>query len=236
MSMRGQADRAVGLDLTNPLSAALQQFFIGKFLDHVKDVLTMAWKLYQRMGPDEIFFQVTGNPNPQVMTKGSADENFSIMVSFDSLASDPETAETQLKNMVSLTQLDRNGILDINKLLEFAASSINPIFADYVLQPVEEAQQKVQKNVTDDLAKIFAGIEVPAQPNGAQIAMQMVQAYVQQPDVAARAQQDEAFAARLQKYASQYQFQLQQAQNAEIGRIGTAPAEMGGMTTQGMEQ
>lgn len=236
MSMRAQADRAIGLDLTNPLSTARQQYYIGKFLDHVKDVLTMAWKLYQRMGPDEIFFQVTGNPNPQVMTKGSPDENYSIMVSFDSLSSDPETSETQLKNMVSLVQLDRNGILDINKILEFAASSINPIFADYVLQPVEEAQQKIAKNVTDDLAKIFSGIEVPAQPNGAQIAMQMVQAYVQQPDVAARAQQDEAFAARLQKYAGQYQFQLQQAQNAEIGRIGTAPAEMGGVTTQGMEQ
>ena len=236
LSMRAQADRAIGLDLENPLSAARQQYYIGKFLDHVKDVLTMAWKLYQRMGPDEVFFQVTGNPNPQVMTKGSPDEDFSIMVSFDSLSSDPDTAETQLKNMVSLVQLDRNGILDVNKLLEFAASSINPIFADYVLQPAEEAQQKVQKNVTDDLAKIFAGIEVPAQPNGAQIAMQLVQAYVQQPDVAARAQQDEAFAARLQKYAGQYQFQLQQAQNAEIGKIGTAPAEMGGMTTQGMEQ
>jgi hypothetical protein len=236
LAMRGQADRAIGLDLTNPLSAAQQQYYIGKFLDHVKDVLTMAWKLYQRMGPDEVFFQVTGNPNPQVMTKGSPDEDFSIMVSFDSLSSDPDTAETQLKNMVQLVQLDRNGIMDVNKLLEFAASSINPIFADYVLQPVEESQQKVAKNVTDDLAKIFAGIEVPAQPNGAQIAMQMVQAYVQQPDVAARAQSDEAFAARLQKYASQYQFQLQQAQNAEIGRIGTAPAEMGGMTTQGMEQ
>jgi hypothetical protein len=236
LAMRGQADRAIGLDLTNPLSSARQQYYIGKFLDHVKDVLTMAWKLYQRMGPDEVFFQVTGNPNPQVMTKGSPDEDFSIMVSFDSLSSDPETAETQLKNMVQLVQLDRNGIMDVNKLLEFAASSINPIFADYVLQPAEEAQQKVQKNVTDDLAKIFAGIEVPAQPNGAQIAMQMVQAYVQQPDVAARAQSDEAFAARLQKYAGQYQFQLQQAQNAEIGRIGTAPAEMGGMTTQGMEQ
>jgi hypothetical protein len=236
LSMRGQADRAIGLDLTNPLSSARQQYYIGKFLDHVKDVLTMAWKLYQRMGPDEVFFQVTGNPNPQVMTKGSPDENFSIMVSFDSLSSDPETAETQLKSMVSLTQLDRNGILDVNKLLEFAASSINPIFADYVLQPVEEAQQKVQKNVTDDLAKIFAGIEVPAQPNGAQIAMQLVQAYAQQPDVAQRAQSDDAFAARLQKYAGQYQFQLQQAQNAEIGRIGTNPAQMGGVTTQGMKQ
>ena len=236
LSMRSQADRAIGLDLANPLSSARQQYYIGKFLDHVKDVLTMAWKLYQRMGPDEVFFQVTGNPNPQVMTKGSPDENFSIVVSFDSLSNDPDTAETQLKNMVQLVQLDRNGIIDVNKVLEFAASSINPIFADYVLQPVEESQQKIQKNVTDDLAKIFSGIEVPAQPNGAQIAMQMVQAYVQQPDVAARAQSDEAFAARLQKYASQYQFQLQQAQNAEIGRIGTAPAEMGGVTTQGMQQ
>lgn len=236
LSMRGQADRAVGLDLTNPLAVARQQFFVSRFLEHVKDVLSMAWKLYQRMGPDEVFFQVTGNPNPQVMQKGSPDENFSITVSFDSLATDPETAETQLKNMVSLVQLDRNGILDVNKLLEFTASAINPIFADYVLQPMEEAQQKVAKSVTDDLAKIFAGIEVPAQPNGAQVAMQLVQAYVQQPDVAARVQSDEAFAARLQKYAGQYEFMLQQAQNAEIGRIGTAPAEMGGMQTQGMEQ
>jgi hypothetical protein len=236
VSMTAQADRAVGLDMSNPISASRQQFIVSKFLDHVRDVLNMAWKLYQRMGPDEVFFQVTGNPNPQVMTKGSADENFSIVVNFDSQSNDPETAETQLKNMVSLVQLDRNGIMDVNKLLEFTASSINPIFADYVLQPAEEAQQKVAKNVTDDLAKIFAGIEVPAQPNGAQMAMQMIQAYVQQPDVAARAQQDEAFAARLQKYASQYEFMMQQAQNAEIGRIGTQSANMGGINTQNMQQ
>jgi hypothetical protein len=102
LSMRSQADRAIGLDLENPLSAARQQYYIGKFLDHVKDVLTMAWKLYQRMGPDEVFFQVTGNPNPQVMTKGSPDEDFSIMVSFDSLSNDPDTAETQLKEYGSV--------------------------------------------------------------------------------------------------------------------------------------
>jgi hypothetical protein len=236
VSMTAQADRAVGLDMSNPISASRQQFVVSKFLDHVRDVLNMAWKLYQRMGPDEVFFQVTGNPNPQVMTKGSADENFSIVVNFDSQSNDPETAETQLKNMVSLVQLDRNGIMDVNKLLEFTASSINPIFADYVLQPAEEAQQKVAKNVTDDLAKIFAGIEVPAQPNGAQMAMQMIQAYVQQPDIMQRAQQDEAFAARLQKYAGQYEFMMQQAQNAEIGRIGTQGANMGGIITQNMQQ
>lgn len=34
--------------------------------------------------------------------------------------------------------------------------------------------------------------------------------------------------------AEQYQFQLQQAQNAQIGRIGTAPASVGGVNTQAM--
>jgi len=236
MAMKIQADRAVGLDLDNPLATIKQQFYINKFLDHVRDVLTMAFKLYQRVGPDEVFFQVTGNPNGQIMSKGSPDDNFSIVVSFDTQSSDPEVAETQLRNMVSLLQFDRNGRLDTDKLLEFSAQAINPMFADYVLQPAEEAQQKVMKEVTDDIAKIYAGIEVPARPNGAQIAMQMLQAYVQQPDVAQRVSSDEAFGQRLQKYAEQYQFQMQQMQNAQIGKIGTAPAEMGGMQTQGMQQ
>ena len=233
---RNQADRAVGLDFENPASSSRQQFYIGKFLDHVRDVLGLAWQLFQRMGPDEVFFQVTGNPNPQTMTKGDPDEVYSIVVAFDSMANDPETAEAQMKQIISLVQYDRNGIIDMNKLLEFAAMSISPVLADYVLQPAEEAQQKVTKNVTDDLAKIFAGIEVPAQANGAQIAMQIVQAYAQQPDIAQRLQGDEAFAERLTKYAGQYQFMMQQAQNAEIGKIGTAPAEMAGVNTQQMNQ
>jgi hypothetical protein len=75
---------------------------------------------------------------------------------------------------------------------------------------------------------------VPARPNGAQIALQLIQQYVSQPDVQQRMQGDEAFAARVQKYAEQYQFQLQQAQNAQIGKIGTAPASVGGMSTQNL--
>ena len=106
--------------------------------------------------------------------------------------------------------------------------------ADAVLQPIESAQQQIVEQVTDDLAKIFAGIEVPARPAGAQIAMQVIQQYTQQPDIAQRAAADEAFSGRLQKYVGQYTFQMQQAQNAQIGRIGTAPAQMGEVNTQSM--
>jgi hypothetical protein len=124
----------------------------------------------------------------------------------------------------------------MDRLLEAMASSINPVLADAVLQPAEESQQQIVKQVTDDLSKIYAGIEVGARPNGAQVAMQTIQQYMQQPDVMQRFQQDEAFKGRLEKYMQQYQFQMQQMQNAQIGKIGTQPAQMGGMQTQGMNQ
>jgi hypothetical protein len=92
----------------------------------------------------------------------------------------------------------------------------------------------VVRQVNDDLSKIFAGIEMPARQSGAQIALEVIQQYTQQPDVAQRAQNDQAFAARLQKYIGQYTFQMQQAQNAQIGRVGTAPAAMGNIETQNL--
>ena len=138
--------------------------------------------------------------------------------------------------MISLLQLDRNGRINVDNLVTLIAGSVDPVLADSVLQPVEAAQQQMLKDITDDLSKIYAGIEMPARANGAQAAMQIIQQYLQQPDVAQRMQTDPAFAARLQKYMGQYQFSMQQAENAQIGRIGTAPAQMGGVQTQNMAQ
>jgi len=152
------------------------------------------------------------------------------------MQNDPDNVDNHLKQFTAMLQLDRNGRIDIDALLEFGAASINPVLADTILRPAGVAQEQVVKQVTDDLSKIYAGIEVGARPNGAQVALQVVQQYAQQPDVNQRLQQDKAFAARLQKYAQQYQFQMQQAQNAQIGRVGTAPAAMGETPTQGMQQ
>jgi len=169
-------------------------------------------------------------------SRGDPNEDFDINITFDVMNTDPEALEAQLQRFVSLVQLDRNGRINMDLLLEALAASVNPALADAVLQPAGEAQQQIVKQVTDDLSKIYAGIEVGARPNGAQVALQVVQQYTQQPDVMQRLQQDEAFQARLQKYVQQYQFQMQQAQNAEIGKIGTAPAQMGEMQTQGAAQ
>ena len=226
------ADRLVGLDDEGAISQIRQQFLVDKFLSHTAEVLRMAFKCFQRFGPDEIFFRVTGIPDPQNFDKGSAEENFDIMINFDVQNTDPKTVEAKTQQFVALNQLNSNNRLNVDALLDVIANSIDPVMADAVLQPVETAQEEVVKQVTDDLAKIFAGIEMPARPAGAQIALQVIQQYTQQPDVAQRIQTDQAFAARLQKYVGQYTFQMQQSQNAQIGRVGTAPAQMGEIDTQ----
>tara|TARA_R110002072_G_scaffold95438_1_gene210294 strand:- start:1872 stop:3956 length:2085 start_codon:yes stop_codon:yes gene_type:complete len=228
------ADRLVGLDEKSQISTVRQQFLVDKFLSHTAEVLRMSFKCFQRFGPDEVFFRVTGIPDAQVFNKGNPDENFDILINFDVLNTDPENVQAKLKQFAELTQFNTNNRMSMDSFLDIAASSVDPVMADAILQPVESAQEEVVKQVTDDLAKIFAGIEMPARPAGAQIAIQVIQEYTQQPDIAQRAATDEAFAGRLQKYVGQYTFQMQQAQNAQIGRLGTSPAQMGSVSTQDM--
>jgi hypothetical protein len=229
-----QADALVGLDEQTQAGSIRKQFLVDKFLQHSAEVLKMCFRCFQRFGPDSIYFRVTGSPDPVNFGKGDPDENYDIIISYDVLNQDPETQEKKLNQLVSLTQFDREGRINMQALLDVMAASVDPVLADAVLQPAQDGQEEMMKNVTDDLAKIYAGIEMPARPNGGQIALQIVESYTQQPDVAQRLQSDEAFAARLQKYAGQYQFMMQQAQNAEIGRLGTAPAQMGDVQTQAM--
>ena len=235
-TMEQQADRLVGLDEVSPISQIRKQFLVDKFLSHSAEVISQCYRCFQRFGPDQIFFRVTGVPDPQTFNKGNADENFDVTISYDVLNTDPEKQENKLNQMVSLLQLDRNGRINVDNLLTLIAGSVDPVLADGILEPVEVAQEKLLKDITDDLSKIYAGIEVPARPSGAQAALQVIQQYSQQQDIQQRLQEDEAFAARLQKYAGQYQFAVQQAQNAQIGRVGTAPAQMGEVQTQGMQQ
>jgi hypothetical protein len=231
-TMLHAADKIMGLDVENPLATAKRQFYLDKFLAHIRDVIKAAFQAFQRFGPDEVFFTVTGVADPQKFQKGSADEDFNLIISFDVQNFDPEADDKGVEQFLQILPYDKNGRINIDTLVEALAYRIDPVLADAMLQPIEVAQQKVVKDVTDDLTKISSAIEVGARPNGAQIALQLVQQYASQPDVAQRLQQDQAFAQRLQKYAEQYQMQIVQAQNAEIGRLGTAPASMGAATTQ----
>jgi hypothetical protein len=226
-TMTRQADKIMGLDADSPYSVQIQKFNTDKFLSHVRDVLKATYTAFQRFGPDEVFFRVTGSPDPVRFGRGDPDEEFDIIINFDSLNNDTDTIEARTAQLQSLIAMDKNGRINIDALIEYQAGTIDPVLADIIIMPAEAAQQQVVKQVTDDLTKIYSGIELNARPNGAQIALQVIQTYQQQPDIQARYGADESFRKRIDVYVSGYTFQLQQQQNAEIGRIGATPAAFG---------
>ncbi len=234
-SLEDIADKLTGID-DSTMSQVKRQFYVDKFLKHCADVLNLAFKCFQRFGPDEVFFNVTGVSDPQIMEKGSAEDNYDVIVSYDVLNSDPDTQQKKLQQFISLSQMDTGGRFNMNRFLEVAAYSIDPVLADKMILPEQENQVDIMSDITDDISKIYAGIEVPARQNGAQVALQVLQQYAQQPDIAQKLQEDPAFKERLEKYAKQYNFQIQQNQNAQIGRVGTQPSNLGAINTQGMEE
>jgi hypothetical protein len=228
LTMIQQADRLVGLDYNLPNAPVRQQFYIDKVLTHAKEVLKMARKLCRRFGPPQLTFRISGDPNAVAYDNTADDEDMDVSITFDSQNTNPETVEKKVAAFMQLRLADTVGVMDVSKLLYMAGSMIDPGISDFVFQPVEAAQEKVTKAVMDDLAKLYSGVAVGAQPNGAQIAMQVVNAWAQEPDIQKRLGEDEAFSARVQTYVGQYEMQMMQATNAETGKLGTAPATFQG--------
>lgn len=226
-SLLKRADRIMGLDAESPYSAERQAYYVDKFLSHAQNVLRMAYKAYLRFGPDDQMFRVTGSPDAMEISRSEMDENLDIFVMYDALMRDPETLETQLNALLALANADPNGALDRNAIVQYAAYQINPVLADTIIRPQQAAYDDVMADVSEDLAKIYGGIGLNARPSGDQVALQAIQTYLQQPDIAARYAQDEAFRTRIDVYRDGYAFMQAQRQNAVIGRIGATPAAFG---------
>ena len=120
----------------------------------------MSFKCFQRFGPDALFFRVTGVPDAMRITKGDPNENFDIIVNYDVLNSDPVVQEQKIEAFKALTQFDRNGRINIDRLLETAASSIDTLLSDSILQPAAQAKQEVMKNVTDESFEIIRHVPI----------------------------------------------------------------------------
>lgn len=203
----------------------LNQHEIFKLLSCWSQAYEQVWKLYQQFGDDQVMFKVMGvqKAAPQVFEKGDPTEEFDIYMSYDALSENPEAQTAKLENIAKIcATADRNGQVDYSQLLQLMLESVDPAIAERLIQPKDTATQQVVGKIQSDLSEMFSGIPhdfTPGTPP--QIAMQVLQQYVQQPDVAQRLQnKDDPFSQRLQKYAKQIVFQTEQQKNAQIGRLG----------------
>jgi hypothetical protein len=227
-----QADRYFGRNApgVNPVEAQMkQQEVIDKVFHHLKLVLDQVYSLYQQYGPDQEYFRVTGMQDMQKYAKGSPGERFDFYMQFDAATQDPEQMLERVKAIAQLgAQLDKNGTLDTERLLQIAVGQILPGAAESIMLPKETASQKAMDEERQTIAEIYAGVPPNVKPNDAhEMKLQVFQQWLQQPDVAQKVQQDPALQERIQNYMQQRQMQVQQKQNAEIGRLGAAPTQFG---------
>jgi len=227
-----QADRYFGRNApgVNPVEAQMkQQEVIDKVFHHLKLLLDQVYSLYQQYGPDQEYFRVTGMQDMQKYDKGNAGERFDFYMQFDAATQDPEQMLERVKAIAQLgAQLDKNGTLDTERLLQIAVGQILPGAAESIMLPKETASQKAMDEERQTIAEIYAGVPPNVRPNDAhEMKLQVFQQWLQQPDVAQKVQQDPALQERIQNYMQQRQMQVQQKQNAEIGRLGAAPTQFG---------
>ena len=227
-----QADRYFGRNApgVNPVEAQMkQQEVIDKVFHHLKHVLDQVYSLYQQYGPDQEFFRVTGMQDMQKYSKGNPNDRFDFYMQFDAATQDPEQMLERVNAIASLgAQLDKNGTLDTERLLQIAVGQIMPGAAESILLPKETAQAKAMEEERQTIAEIYAGVPPNVKPNDAhEMKLQVFQQWLQQPDVAQKVQEDPALQERIQNYMQQRNMQIQQKQNAQIGRLGAAPTQFG---------
>ena len=218
---------APGVDLGG--GRIIKQEVIDKVFHHLKHVLDQVYSLYQQYGPDEEYFRVTGMQDMQKYAKGNPGERFDFYMQFDAATQDPEQMLERVKAIAQLgAQLDKNGTLDTERLLQIAVGQILPGAAESIMLPKETASQKAMDEERQTIAEIYAGVPPNVKPNDAhEMKLQIFQQWLAQPDVAQKVQQDPALQERIQNYMQQRQMQVQQKANAEIGRLGAAPTQFG---------
>ena len=210
-------------------SAAKQQDLINKVFTHLRSALEQIFTLYQQYGPDEEYFRVTGVQDMQKFDKGSPRERFDFWLNFDIISQDPEQIVERVDAIAKLgAALDKSGTLDTEALLQMAVEQIGPGWGERVILPKETATQKAVEEERLAIAQITSGIDLDVKPNDAhEVKMQVFQQWLQQPDIQEKIQGDEGLQMRVENYAKKRMFQMQQIQNASIGRLGGVPSQFG---------
>jgi hypothetical protein len=213
----------------NPnMSMLHMQELVDSWLIDMKLVIVQIMALSQQyMTPEEVS-RVTGNQLPFAASPQDIRGRFDITAEFDARLLDAEALGAKLDYLAKiLVPMDSFGVIDRVGLIKYMFQAVDPNMASMLIQDIGAATQQEQEDEQAAFAKIAAGAEPPLKEGGqnAQVRLQTLQGIIQSnPAVQQRYQQDEIFRKMIDARAQAFQFQLQQQQNAVIGRTGAQPA------------
>ena len=237
MELRALANKLTGRP-TSELDAVeantLRQSLVDNWLTGWREALQLVWKLQRNYGSPEVWFRVTGNEQGAEIIMDEVGDLYDFQITWDSMNADSEKVLKKLETVGQvLAQYDRQGQAKYDEYLKVFLEAVDPNLASKLIAPAQEATNKEVEETSADLAKIFSGQVVNAPQNAnVQVRLQLMQQYLQGTeeipgsDIQARIEEDEQFAARLQNYAQQLEFQQVQQRNALTGALGAPPGNV----------
>jgi hypothetical protein len=123
---------------------------------------------------------------------------------------------------VIVSEFDINGVVDRTELMSVVFSYLDPILGERLMRPAENAEQQQIDDEKTSFAKIFSGVEDDIKPGQAhQLRLEVLDRIMENnPAAAKRYMEDPKFKDDLDKRRQQHQHQLDQRENAQIGRLG----------------
>ncbi len=205
-------------------SMALRQKLADDFMAGETEADTQILQLCQQFMPDEFYFRVVGSAKGKPMHASREDiqGEFDLQIGYAVENMDPKVKQEKLELMQLALGMDANGIIDRNESLEVAFELIDPNLGERLLKPAEAASQAEVEDELDVAIKLMAGQGVSVKPGQAyQLRLQTLGNFLQQNAAMQKAlQTNQQTQQAVQQRVKDLTFQVQQQQNAVIGRGG----------------
>jgi hypothetical protein len=228
VSVRETCDRYFGRVTgpeNQPYAMMRQQHMVSKWLKNWQRVMEQVLALTQQFASEEFFFRVVGSAKAQMLSASRDDiqGQFDIQLNFAVQNLDQQLMQKKLELLkVAVGEFDTQGVVDRAELMQVVFSFIDPVLGERLLMPTETAAQKEIDDEKNVFARLSAGVDEDVREGQShEMRLQVLQQILESsPSAQQRYQQDEEFKSRVDKRMQQLQFQLQQKQNAVIGRLG----------------
>jgi hypothetical protein len=200
--------------------------FVDDILTEMKPVIQQMMKLLKQFLPDADVAKVVGPlQRPFHVEREDIQGEFEISATVDLRNIDADWLKEKLSFLSQLAQLDTMGILDKTALIKAGAEAIDYSFADMAIQNPEVATQKEVEDEQRAVDLIIGSGQDQSLPQGAnyQLRLQTLQAkqqsIQQNPATMKIIQNNPDIIKVLLNRAQYYARQIQQQQNAQIGKM-----------------
>ena len=205
-----------------------QQHLVDGFLSEMRQASEQTLQLMQQYMDDTQVQSIVGLiKQPFHVSRSEIQGSFHFFLNFDVRNLDLEYVKQKLLVMQTMIMpMDRFGVVDMTQIVTWAMRSVDPQLADMAIQDPQSASQKEVADEKNNLALMYSGQEAPM-PEGNmnfQLRHQVLQQSIQaNPEIQQQLMQRPIFKAMLEQRMKYLQFQMQQQQNAQIGRVGAQP-------------